>query len=176
MTPCPLCGHEKPEANSVCAACGEGEPVEREETDGSYFGRLQRHTRRCLIVFYLLAALNGVAIAFEWYDADFLLGGAAGLTAAVWVITDASDRGQPLRWFARLVVIFFGGLSAFFYLVITRHVRGLGWFILHATAYVVVIAAPALMFDMLFAESEIDQRNTPVLLPESAELPPLPAN
>lgn len=185
MTTCPLCGHENPDEATECASCGH--VFAGESARASFFERLPRHTRRYLTVFYAIAALDGVAVGAGWGDADFVLSIAAGLAAAGWVITDASDRGRPFRTGAKLLVILFGGLASFFYLIASRHLRGLGWFLLNLVGYVATIAvAYAIMAlvstqfaPMLFApDRPAIQPDVPVAVPEGGDtlpLPPLPA-
>lgn len=138
MTVCPLCGHENPEGTAVCASCGYGGP-EEPPPPPSFLARVPQHTRRFVAVFYTLAVLEGFSSAQLWETASFIFSIAAGLTVSWWVITDASDRGRPMRFFVRLLVILFGGLSALIYLIVSRRLRGLGWLLLNLIAYVTTV-------------------------------------
>ena len=177
MTTCPLCGHENPDSVSVCPACGHGASVPEPEPR-SFFARLPRHTRQFLVVFYGLATLDSLALLFGWINADVFLSLAAGLTVAWWVITDASDRGRPMSCAVRLLVILFSilfsSLAALIYLIVSRRLRGFGWFLLNLTMSVVVVVTPSIIKEIVLAETSPYRSESPDLPPVTPELPPLP--
>ncbi|MGC1275077.1 MAG: zinc ribbon domain-containing protein [Planctomycetaceae bacterium] len=175
MSTCPLCGHDNPDDLAVCPACGHGEGIADAQTQDSFLARLPWHTRRFLFVFYGLAALDGITAFSGSGDLAFVFSVACGLTAAWWVITDASDRGRPMTCAARLLVILFGGISAFFYLIATRRLRGLGWFLLHSIAYIATAAGPTIVANLVLAESTPQQQDSFDASPVTPKLPPLPS-
>lgn len=96
------------------------------------------HTKRFLVVFYSLTALTGFVAPGEGSDLEFILAIGLGFTMAWWAITDASDRGRPIRPLLRLLVMVIGWLAAPVYLVWTRRLRGVGWLALNVVGYLAV--------------------------------------
>lgn len=103
------------------------------------------HTKRFLVVFYSLTALAGIVAPDENSDLEFVFAVGLGFTMAWWAITDASDRGRPIRPALRLLVMAIGWLAVPIYLVWTRRLRGVGWLLLNAVAYVLVASGGSLL-------------------------------
>lgn len=112
---------------------------------GTHQRMLAWHTKRFLIVFYGITASLGMLNPRENSDLEFLLAIALSFSMAWWAITDASDRGGPIRPVLRFLVIISGWLAAPIYLLWTRGLRGLGWLLLNAVAFVIVLLTTLLI-------------------------------
>lgn len=96
------------------------------------------HTRRFLIVFYGLAVALGVLDPADESSLGFLLSVGVVFSMAWWAITDASDRGRPLRRSLRVLVILIGWLAAPLYLLWTQRLKGLLWIVVNLIAFFAV--------------------------------------
>jgi hypothetical protein len=97
-----------------------------------------RHTRRFLVAYYLLAELWGMRNIWFWESSalDYFVPIALAVALGWWAVVDAKRRGRPIPMVAQPWFVLFAVPLVPAYVIWTWRWRGVGWLVLHTALWI----------------------------------------
>ena len=112
-------------------------------TDAPISTANNRHTRRFLVVYYLVAELWGIRSIWYWETSalDYFVPFALAIALGWWAVVDAKRRRRPIPMFAQPWFILLAMILVPTYIIWSRRWRGVGYLALHAALWYALATA-----------------------------------
>lgn len=103
--------------------------------------RLPWHTIWFLLAFYAVAAVCGFRSSYYWHPSvlDWLINWTLCICLAIWAVIDARTMRHPIPVSAQQWFVFFAAILVPVYAIRTRRWRGVGYILLHAFLWYVLV-------------------------------------